>query len=429
MTSSAQIRAISCTQCGAGLDVLGGGRVTTHICGYCGAELDALDNYRILKRFADQPRPQTPFRIGMEGMLQGVRYRVIGTLAAEENYHNRRWTWVDHMVFSDTHGYAFLSVEDGHLIFTRRYRKDLSRWVTVQAVEAADAPPEVISGGEAYRYYETSTSEITFAEGEFTWRPAVGARSTTISLLSDQHMLHLTETATEREAEQSSYLPQAETLASFGITEPLNPIRVHPLQPYVARRDQGFYQRAAAVFAGISVVLTLFMLTQGREVLAWRNIPPSDLPATVTLPLGTPGRLATIEVFGSLSNAWAFVEVELTDPEDQPVLIAGRDIEYYTGTDADGAWSEGNTTARFRFRPTQAGDHQLEVDVAEAGLGEDAGGGPKPALMLRASEGGSTPFWTGLATLLFAGVFAYTAAGPYLHRRKRWHGTDWTEED
>ena len=62
---------INCTQCGAGLTVLGGGRVRTHVCSYCGAQLDVQDGFRVIAQFIDMERPKSPFDIGMEGELWG----------------------------------------------------------------------------------------------------------------------------------------------------------------------------------------------------------------------------------------------------------------------------------------------------------------------------------------------------------------------
>ena len=47
---SPELKSVDCTSCGAGLDILGGGRVTTHICPYCGSELDAQDSYKVLRK-------------------------------------------------------------------------------------------------------------------------------------------------------------------------------------------------------------------------------------------------------------------------------------------------------------------------------------------------------------------------------------------
>jgi predicted RNA-binding Zn-ribbon protein involved in translation (DUF1610 family) len=61
MTRHSTIKAVNCTSCGAGLDVLGGGRVTTHVCPYCGSVLDANDSYQAVKKFGDVKRPSSPF--------------------------------------------------------------------------------------------------------------------------------------------------------------------------------------------------------------------------------------------------------------------------------------------------------------------------------------------------------------------------------
>ena len=92
MSLNPDLKSINCTACGAGLDVLGGGRVTTHVCAYCGTQLDALDNYRSLQKFDQLNRPDSPFAIGMRGTLWGVDYTVIGTLQHEERWGPRSWT-------------------------------------------------------------------------------------------------------------------------------------------------------------------------------------------------------------------------------------------------------------------------------------------------------------------------------------------------
>ncbi|NUB45295.1 DUF4178 domain-containing protein [Fertoebacter nigrum] len=429
MSVSADLRSISCTGCGAGLPVLGGGRVTTHICGYCGSELDALDNYRILRTFTELDRPATPLRIGAEGAVAGVAYRVIGVIGLSESHGGRSWVWVDHLIYSDTHGYAWLTLEDSHLIFTRRWRKPLRpEWISPAEVERAETPPRAMAEGKGFTYYETTTSVITFAEGEFTWRPAVGDRSQTVSVLSEDAMLHYTQSGSERAIERSVYLPQAETLAAFGIPRALPPAGIHPLQPYAAGPNDAFLRNAAIGFGGVCLALSLWMVTMGRPILPPQTFAADQLPTELVLEIDSPGRLAEIAVSGTVNNGWAFVELTLTDPDDQPVFIAGREIAHYSGYD-DGPWTEDDSRTRLLFRPAEAGTYTLEIDVPEAGLGEAAGGGPVPAVTVSASNGAGHPLWTLLAALAFGAVALWKAAGPFQHRRARWKGTDWTDED
>ncbi|MEC8014532.1 MAG: DUF4178 domain-containing protein, partial [Pseudomonadota bacterium] len=89
MSRAADLLAVNCTACGAGLDVLGGGRVIVHVCPYCGTALDAVEGYRALRKFNETPRPDTMLEIGQSGEIFGVRYTVIGLLQLEERWGGR----------------------------------------------------------------------------------------------------------------------------------------------------------------------------------------------------------------------------------------------------------------------------------------------------------------------------------------------------
>ena len=43
--------------------------------------------------------------------MGAVPFTVIGTIAWVEYYAQRSWHWVDHQVYSPTHGYGWLTVE------------------------------------------------------------------------------------------------------------------------------------------------------------------------------------------------------------------------------------------------------------------------------------------------------------------------------
>lgn len=430
MSLAADLRAISCRTCGAGLPVLGGGRVIMHICGYCGSALDAVDGYRVLRQFTGIQRPNSPFSIGMEGVLFGVTMRVIGTLGWKETDQGRWWTWVDHLLFSPTHGYAWLTVEDGHLVYSRRVRGAAQQtWMSVPQVETAESPPRAVCDGEGYTYYETSTAEITFAGGEFTALTMVGDRTVTISALSDRAMLQFVESDTEREVERSVYLPGPETLAAFGAMQSLAAGRVHPLQPWHAGPNDDFLIKAALGFMLLCVVLGLGLMTAGRSILPRQSFSAAELPLELPLEIATPGRLAGVTVSGDVNNGWAFVEVSLIDPENAPVFVAGREIAHYSGVDADGSWTEGNRETSLSFLPQTTGTYTLEIDVPEAGLGENTAGGPVPVLTVSAYEGGANALWMFGAAVVFAALALWKGSGPFLHRRARWRGTDWTDED
>lgn len=430
MTRATEVRAINCTACGAGLDVLGGGRVLVHICPYCGAELDASADYRVLSQYDGLERPDSPLRIGMRGPLRGVEFTVIGTLGMAETWRGRTWSWVEHQVFSPTHGYGWLTWEEGHLLWTRKYRGRVDPlWMSSERVETADARPYVESDGRTFRYYETSFPRITFAEGEFNWRPRIGDQSAVISMLADGEMLDFVETATEREVERTTYLPLAETLEAFGAEPREAPHHVHPVQPPWRLRDDVWMLVAGGLIGLACLVMGGLMAADtGRPVVEERSFAVEDLPQEVEFELTDTEKLALIRIRADVSNSWAWLEAGLTGPDGAPVFEAGREIGYYSGRDGDGAWTEGSQTATLRFHPPQAGSYTLELAVPDAGTWERAGKAVN-FVTLSVREGARSGAWLMLVAVLLILPGAAAMLGRTWSRAKRWKGSDWSEED
>lgn len=432
MSLNPELKTINCTACGAGLDVLGGGRVTTHVCAYCGTQLDALNNYRSLQKFDQLNRPDSPFAIGMTGVLWGVEYTVIGTLQLEERWGPRRWTWIDHQLYSPTHGYAWLTLEDGHVTFSRRYRKPVI-WLSEAQVERAEHRPTRHAEGQRFQYYETSTSSVIFAEGEFTWSPTKGEKTTTVSAMSDSAMLSFSETGQEREICYTDYLSPSEVRNCFSLDAPLKPRGVHALQEFKGGRHAAFLMRAGLSAMVISIFLALFMSIQtGTEIMAGQRLSMHQLPATIPFDVTHPGRLMRIDFRANAHNSWGYLAVELEDPEGELLFESGRTVEYYSGRDKDGSWSEGSNQASLAFFPPVAGTYQLSVDLEESGDWSGSGSSASrkiSELDLRLHEGVSSGFWLGVLALGFGVIGGLPLARRYLHHKKRWHGSDWVDED
>ncbi len=430
MSRSAELKSINCTSCGAGLNVLGGGRVVRHACSYCGAVLDAQENYRVLKKYANQERPASPLSIGMSGEINGVAFTIIGTLGVMEKYRGQTWRWTEHQLYSETHGYAWISVEDEHLIFTRKIRKvPTPNWITPQRVETSEKRPFAVLDRKHYKYYETSTSEITYIEGEFNWQVDMGDRSTTVSLLSDASMLGFTENAYEREIEHSVYLPHADTLASFGADPAPKPGGAHPLLPYEPHPEEGFAGVGLLVSAITAAFLSLmFLFESGDRLLGPVNVPVSGLPTELTFEVESTERLSHIRIYSDVSNSWAWFDVAVTGPEDEPLFEAGRAVEYYFGREDGESWSEGSRTSTLMFRPQTTGPHTVSIEMPEAGTwGRD--GAPNRELEVLVTSGRGTPRWTLALAILFGLGAAIIFGRRRLHQLSRWKGSDWTDED
>ncbi|WP_208347039.1 DUF4178 domain-containing protein [Pseudaestuariivita rosea] len=423
MTRAAELTAINCTNCGAGLDVLGGGRVITHVCGYCGSVLDAQHDYKVLKQFSDMPRPESPFRIGMKGEIQGVEYTIIGTLGKREDYRGQTWLWTDHQLFSPTHGYAWLTVEDGHIIFTRKMRL-LPRpsWISLQKVERSDYRPSAFFEGDNYSYYATSTGKTTFVEGEFNWLPEVGDQVTAVALMSDDAMLRYVDGKTEHEIERSVYLPLYETCATFGTKPNRHPKDVHPLQPFQGNSNSAF-ARKVFFWAGLAAlamwIATWFFIEQ--TVVVEHAIDPGATDVGYRFQVDDPSRLTRVQVRTQLSNNWAVYGVDVAGPDGQSVFQTAREISYYSGSSGGESWTEGSRNTSIRFRPAQAGEYTVKLELLESSV-------PNPQTSLYVYSGATAPIWSFFAAALLLISTLFVSSGKAKHYYRRWRNSDWSDE-
>ena len=432
MTRAPGPEAVACASCGAGISVLGGGRVVARVCEYCGAALDANEGWRVLARYERTERPASPLRLGMTGEIAGDRFTVIGTLGRQETWQGRTWRWAEHQVHSPLRGYAWLSVEDGHAVFTRRHRGGtIPRWIGAWGVERAESRPSARLRGDPRRfvYHETSIAVTDFVEGAFTWLPHPGETSTTVTLVRGDEALGFTEGETERETTLSRYLPQAATWAAFGVEPP--PRRgVHALQPHEPWRHAGFVMRAAGLFAVAALLATFwFWAEPGRAVLGGTELAVADLPAVVPFEVADTGRLARVAVAADMENAWAAFGLLVEGPGGEPVLAAAPTVEMYSGRDADGAWREGDGRAAALFRPAAPGPHTLTVTLVEAELWNEARVAEPPSrVRVEVRSGLGTALWTGLASLLFAATALAAAAPRLLHAHAQRRLSDWSDD-
>lgn len=427
MTASHGLSSINCTSCGAGLSVLGGGRVLSHVCGYCGAVLDTQDNYKVLDSIGKRDHPASPVKIGQTLTLEGVEFTVIGTLGIIEKYGSSTWRWVEHQIFSPTHGYMWLNVEDGNLTFTRKIRDyNMQHWLSPSTVERAETPPRRAYDGKTYKYYETSMTQIDFMEGEFNWVPKLGERKEVVSLLGPDAMLSLVKSRTEREVELTRLLPRAETADDLGFSESaLGPASPHPLTPYRPLPDEPVIRRALFLTAAAALILGLvFLFMPGRTILETSNLDLGQLPESYTFDVTNTAQIARLDFRTNFSNQWAVLAAEILGPDGQPVIAGERSVSYYSGRSGGESWSEGSRNAGFRFRPRDTGEHRVRLELADNGSGASSG-----SVRLRIQQGKPTGFWLFVLAGIAGLGWVVVAGRKAMHTSRRFAGSDWTDED
>jgi len=256
----AEARAITCPHCNAPLRLRGGGRVLTVTCHYCHSIIDLNKHYRILGRFKNIQRPDTPFSIGMEGELFGVHYTIIGMVAHELPDFSGE-TWVDFLLFSPLYGYAWISYEEGYTSFSRRTRHfPALEWNTLGTIKK-----EIEVEERRYTYAEYYSSKITYVEGELTWLAKKGYKTEYKSFLAPPYGISIEKTKQELEWYKEEYIP-AETLYDAFDIPPEARVEgkgIYPLKPFNIPLWGDFYREIGYMIAFVLLLISFMMFDGG----------------------------------------------------------------------------------------------------------------------------------------------------------------------
>jgi len=224
-----KIQSIKCTNCAAPLTLLGGGRVESITCSYCKSVLDLNDNYKVLSNFKNVKMSYSlPFEVGMRGKFKGIDYTIIGRVSYKDTLYVES-TWSDFLLFSPLYGYAWLTYEQGHLIYSKRNRTFPNlTWDEIgnQSLVMVD--------GKSYKPYDAYTAKITYVEGELTWVAKYGDKINYIDLIAPPHGITAENNGKEIEFYNDEYMDSNEVYEAFSIAEEKRDGAedFHPLKPF-----------------------------------------------------------------------------------------------------------------------------------------------------------------------------------------------------
>jgi len=366
---SETLHALDCKTCAAPLPRLGGHQVRTLTCGYCGTVMDARDDFKVLARYQDLERPVSPLRIGMRGRIKAVEFAIIGIVGAGYEDAWGRYEWVSAQLFSATHGYAWLTWDSGHFVFSRRVR-ELPNPSVFRPGPAKRT--KIRFRDQKYRLYETYTARLTFVEGELTWQAALHEATAIAEFIAPPFGFEFEKSDGELAYGLSEYVDRDEIVAAFGIDEPLPPATaIHPLQPF----EPGALHRACAkagyLFAVVAACCLVITLVVGHGWTLYEADTTLEPGASLSVPfaVGRAEQLIDIRIETTLSNSWTYIDATVTDSDDQPIARIGREIGYYHGVEGGESWSEGSkaTTASIRVPGPGAYAIELEVDPESPG--------------------------------------------------------------
>ena len=277
-----RVQSIKCTNCAAPLTLLGGGRVESITCSYCKSVLDLNDNYKVLSNFKKvKERHKLPFELGMKGKLKGVEYTIIGRITYTETIYVDH-SWSDFLLFSPMYGYAWLTYEQGHLLYSKRNRTFPN--LTWEEIEQQSL---VVVDEQEYKPYDAYTAKVTYVEGELTWIAKYGDKINYIDLVSTPYGISAENNGKEIEFYNDEYLDANEVYEAFSVSNEQRDTAkgFHPLKPL----NRPFFKELSKISLWFIFIMGLLMMGfvldgSGKTLLSFNtaNLSPVKEPFTLT---------------------------------------------------------------------------------------------------------------------------------------------------
>ncbi len=365
--------AFNCPSCGASLELHAQGWAVTVVCGSCGAQLDAADEQLRVLQYGDKPRLSPRIPLGTRGTWKGVAWEVIGCQVVTVTVEAVDYSWTEYVCFNPYRGFLYMSEYEGHWNVIEKLRR--------QPRQSGDgAQPTFELDGRTYKHFQTAVARTTAALGEFPWELRVGDSVISQDYVAPPFMLSAEASEGEITWSQGTYTRGDAIQKAFGLPrEFMAPIGVFANQPNpYADLPKQLGKRFMFGMLALAVMLLLTItMASDRDVFSQaytydRSV--GENGAFVTSPFTLEGRPSgvAIDLRADLANDWVFFTLSLINEETGATREVTRQLEYYSGTDSDGSWSEGDRSETVRLSSVPAGRYFLRVQPEGGDVGRQS---------------------------------------------------------
>lgn len=351
--------AMGCPNCGGALELAVPDKTERVTCPYCNSLLD-VNQGKLSWLKALAPKPDAPdyvLPIGAVGTFKDdVQFKIIGAVVRSVTIEGVQYFWHEYLLYNPQVGFRWLVHSDNH-------------WNFVEPVNAADVVADgtgVSFNGQKFKIFQDAPAVVEYVKGEFYWRVEQGETVRAIDYVAPPSMLSLETTNNEMNWSFGVYMTNAAIEKAFGVSDLPKPWSVAPNQPFTG----GFYIKWGFALLGVLCLAAIIMLpfSSTSTVLSETVTLPAAASATAPQTVFSKpfelkaNRNVRLTANAPVNNAFADLDIDLVNDQSQEVESVNVPIEYYTGSDSDGAWSEGGQTQDATISSLPAGKYTLRVE-------------------------------------------------------------------
>jgi hypothetical protein len=404
----------NCPNCGASLSVTAQGQTLVVACKSCGSVVDVTDeNYKILSQARASKLYEPTIPIGAKGKLRGETWKVIGFLVRKDVASGHLWN--EYLLYNPRQGFRWLTENNGHWNYVIMTRKE---------VKYVFSEPHY--QGYKYSLYHKGEAQIVYVVGEFYWRVAVRDRSQLTDYIRPPEMLSLEQSGSEKMWSIGEYIEPSTLKEGFAELKGYEDQRVGvaPNQP----QGSDTYWKDLISVTGFLILLLVAVQVFSSVFVSRKIVFRGSYNYTAGMPsqnAAEPIELTSwrsaldIEFYADVTNGWFAADFDLTNDETGRSVEFEEGVEFYTGRDSDGTWTEGKRSKTISLSSVPRGKYHLLVTPSSTQ------GVQQATYSVRVTQGPviwSNFIWTflGLAMLpIFIGILRYR------FELKRWRESDY----
>ena len=408
------VKSFTCPGCGGAIAIRAAGLSITAVCEHCGSVIDiANENLQLISKARQRTR-EVPLPLGSRGTLFDTEWEVIGYMERSVvNTYDGAYSWREYLLFNPWQGFRFLVEADGHWSFVSSIRRALKPFANM-----------VFHERQSFRLFSICNAIVSYVMGEFYWRVQVGDHAFLADYIAPPAMMSLEQTRDEVSWSSGVYVAGAAIQQAFGVAGDFPRARgVGAIQP---NKYSAGLRRHGKLFVIICALLILGQcsITAGaRNELVLReqfNLTAPEIGKPVVLgPFTLNGAKENVEltVQSPVINNWFELDASLVNTQNQDAYHFTTGVEYYTGYDSDGFWSEGGQSNSAILSSVPGGTYQLVVTPNSGTLG------PTQYTMTLQRD---APVWSNffLALCLLAAFPLFLLFGRSAFEKARWEESD-----
>lgn len=329
---------LSCLKCGKPFASWLQGNTYHAVCPHCSTIFEGYSGTREItnKVFVNRGKPVLDIPFGTIGTIHGVKYLVTGYVVKKEKGTN--YTWDEYTLFNPEHGYAWLSVYNGHWMLL----KNIDELPLLLKME-----DRVLSyKNEVYRLFSKYVSVTQRAAGEFPFLLDI-SEPNVAEYINPPYILTSERTDYDIVWFHGEYIPSEEIKEGFHLENITVQSGRGVIQPYLA----GFRPRALNnILVVLGLLLLIFQLlfynTAKEETVYNQTFSIADSlirKEVYTEPFELKYGTKNVEIILSttVDNAWLYTGVTLVNEKTGDLYDIDIEAEFYHGYSGGESWTEG----------------------------------------------------------------------------------------